>query len=119
MGPSGSGKSTLLAVLSGRASYGRVDGSLLVCGRPSEDMSFLNHVTGFVPQDDILHGELTVEENVFYQAALRLSARTPHASVLTRTQEAVADLNLNGVKHARVGTTEKRGVSGGQRKRVS
>lgn len=119
MGPSGSGKSTLLAVLSGRASYGRVVGQLLVCNREAGDLRFLQRVTGYVPQDDILHGELTVRENVRCQAALRLPAGTNDVEIDKRVQEVVADLNLKAIQHERVGTPEKRGVSGGQRKRVS
>jgi len=119
MGPSGSGKSTLLAVLSGRSSYGRVGGRLLVAGKASDDLRLLKHVTGFVPQDDILHGELTAEENIYFQAALRLPVDTSFKDIGRRVAATARDLNLTGVLQSRVGTQEKRGVSGGQRKRVS
>lgn len=119
MGPSGSGKSTLLAVLSGRASYGRVDGHLLVSGHQADDLRFLRNVTGFVPQDDVLHGELTVQENIRFQAALRLPARTSDVQVDASVRQVVTDLNLASIISSRVGTPERRGVSGGQRKRVS
>lgn len=119
MGPSGSGKSTLLAVLSGRASYGRVGGRLLVSGRPTDDLRFLQHVTGFVPQDDVLHGELTVEENVRFQAALRLPEGTSDEQLNVQVAQVAKDLQLSSILGARVGTPERRGVSGGQRKRVS
>lgn len=119
MGPSGSGKSTLLAVLSGRASYGRVSGSLLVAGQPADDLRFLQKVTGFVPQDDVLHGELTAEENIRFQAALRLPAGTTHEDIEDHVARVAKDLNLEGIMKARVGTPELRGVSGGQRKRIS
>jgi ABC-type multidrug transport system ATPase subunit len=119
MGPSGSGKSTLLAVLSGRASYGFVQGTLRVSGREASDLSFLRHVTGFVPQDDVLHGELTVIENIYYQASLRLPNTKTSEEIATCIKETVNNLNLERIKDSRVGTAEKRGVSGGQRKRVS
>jgi len=119
MGPSGSGKSTLLAVLSGQACYGRVTGQLLVGGEPASDLGFLKHVTGFVPQDDVLHGELSVEDNVRFQASLRLPAGTPSRDVQLSVQQAAKDLNLSAILKARVGTPEQRGISGGQRKRVS
>jgi len=119
MGPSGSGKSTLLAVLSGRASYGRVSGTLLVAGQPADDLRFLQKVTGFVPQDDVLHGELTAEDNIRFQAALRLPAGTTHEEIEDQIGRVAKDLNLEGIMKARVGTPEFRGVSGGQRKRIS
>eukprot|EP00928_Gymnodinium_smaydae_P009120 TRINITY_DN13373_c0_g1_i2.p1 TRINITY_DN13373_c0_g1~~TRINITY_DN13373_c0_g1_i2.p1 ORF type:complete len:1098 (+),score=153.07 TRINITY_DN13373_c0_g1_i2:96-3296(+) len=119
MGPSGSGKTTLLAVLSGRASYGRVEGRLLVGGHSAEGLRMLRNVTGFVPQDDVLHGELTVIENIRFQAALRLPAGTTHEELTDVVTQVASDLNLVNVLHNRVGTPERRGVSGGQRKRVS
>ncbi|CAE7654414.1 ABCG25, partial [Symbiodinium sp. CCMP2592] len=119
MGPSGSGKTTLLGVLSGRASYGRVSGKLTVGGRPADDLRFLQNVTGFVPQDDVLHGELTVAENLRFQASLRLPAGRPREEVDACVTAVAKDLNLSSLLNARVGTPERRGVSGGQRKRVS
>jgi len=119
MGPSGSGKSTLLAVLSGRASYGTVDGQLLVGGRKADDLRFLQHVTGFVPQDDVLHGELTAGENIRFQAALRLPSGTSKEEIRKCVDQVAADLKLCNVMKERVGTPERRGISGGQRKRVS
>jgi len=79
----------------------------------------LQSVTGFVPQDDILHGELTVEENIRFQAALRLPADTPSEQIALSVAKVAADLNLGGIICSRIGTPERRGVSGGQRKRVS
>eukprot|EP00929_Paragymnodinium_shiwhaense_P036784 TRINITY_DN19684_c0_g1_i1.p1 TRINITY_DN19684_c0_g1~~TRINITY_DN19684_c0_g1_i1.p1 ORF type:complete len:1165 (+),score=190.46 TRINITY_DN19684_c0_g1_i1:56-3550(+) len=121
MGPSGSGKTTLLAVLSGRASYGRVEGKLLVGGRKTDSGSlrFLQNVTGFVPQDDVLLGELTVEENIRFQAALRLKDGTSPAEIDGHVKQVAKDLKLDAILDSRVGTPEARGVSGGQRKRVS
>jgi len=119
MGPSGSGKSTLLSVLSGRASYGKVTGTMKIGGQVAQDPRFLCHVTGFVPQDDILHGELTVEENVIFQAKLRLAATTSDEELQAIVTSVLEDLHLSAIHDARVGTPEHRGISGGQRKRVS
>jgi len=119
MGASGSGKSTLLAVLSGRAAYGRVSGKILVSGQQADDLRFLRSVTGYVPQDDVLHGELTVQENIRFQSALRLPSDTSDAQLEASVKEVATDLNLNAILSSRVGTPELRGVSGGQRKRVS
>lgn len=117
MGPSGSGKSTLLAVLSGRASYGETSGELLISGE--RDLAFARGITGFVPQDDIMHGELTVWQNIWFNAALRLPAGTPLTEIDRITQKVADDLQIGHVLQNRVGTPEKRGISGGQRKRVS
>lgn len=119
MGASGSGKTTLLAVLSGRASYGHIGGSVLVGGEPADDLRFLRHVTGFVPQDDVLHGDLTVEENIRFQAQLRLPSHMTASQIDQNVERVVKDLNLSKIVEERVGTTEHRGISGGQRKRVS
>lgn len=119
MGPSGSGKSTLLAVLSGQAFYGRVTGRFLINGKQADDLGFLRHVTGYVPQDDVLHGELTVEDNIRFQASLRLPAATNGSEVQSAVEQVTRDLNLSAIVKARVGTPEIRGISGGQRKRVS
>eukprot|EP00927_Polykrikos_kofoidii_P017061 TRINITY_DN17746_c0_g1_i1.p1 TRINITY_DN17746_c0_g1~~TRINITY_DN17746_c0_g1_i1.p1 ORF type:complete len:1173 (+),score=111.84 TRINITY_DN17746_c0_g1_i1:244-3519(+) len=119
MGASGSGKSTLLAAMSGRASYGRVTGHMRVGGHPADDLSFLSAVTGFVPQDDVVHGELTVIENIRFQALLRLSDTVTRAYIEEWLETLLSQLNLSDIKNCRVGTPEKRGVSGGQRKRVS
>eukprot|EP00405_Crypthecodinium_cohnii_P035959 CAMPEP_0206546060 /NCGR_PEP_ID=MMETSP0325_2-20121206/12486_1 /ASSEMBLY_ACC=CAM_ASM_000347 /TAXON_ID=2866 /ORGANISM="Crypthecodinium cohnii, Strain Seligo" /LENGTH=1144 /DNA_ID=CAMNT_0054045123 /DNA_START=389 /DNA_END=3823 /DNA_ORIENTATION=- len=119
MGASGSGKSTLLAVLSGSASYGKIDGTMKICGYDSTDPPNLQAVTGFVPQDDILHGELSVAENIRFQAKLRLPASSSEQPILESVDEVIEELNLSHIRHARVGTPEARGISGGQRKRVS
>lgn len=119
MGPSGSGKSTLLSVLSGQASYGKVEGSLSISGDESGDIRRMRSVTGFVPQDDILHGELTVRENIYFQAFLRLPVSTKYSECESEVDQVIEDLHLGTVADQRVGTVDRRGVSGGQRKRVS
>lgn len=65
MGPSGSGKSTLLTTLAGKAAYGTPTGDVYVNGRPGwlTEPRF-KHLVGFVPQDDIMMRDLTVEENI-------------------------------------------------------
>lgn len=119
MGPSGSGKTTLLAVLSGRASYGRVSGRLQVGGGSADDLRFLKYTTGFVPQDDVLLGELTVQENIHFQAVLRLPQGITAERVGEQVQRVAEDLKISHILKERVGTPDCRGVSGGQRKRVS
>lgn len=73
MGPSGSGKSSITNVLSGRAGYGVVTGSIIINNDPEgPTLHSLLNVSGYVPQDDVMHRNLTVFENVLFQAELRL-----------------------------------------------
>lgn len=121
MGPSGGGKTTFMNALCGRASYGTITGSLYVNNKPC-NMAQLSKVVGFVPQDDIMHPDLTVQQNILYNALLRLPAATvmrERHRVLEHAVHIVKVLRLDTVAHNLVGDPEKRGVSGGQRKRVN
>ncbi|KAL8197892.1 hypothetical protein R6Q57_030128, partial [Mikania cordata] len=74
MGPSGAGKTTLLSALTGKARGCTVNGSILINGQ-RESMNSYKKIIGFVPQDDIVHGDLTVEENLWFSARCRYSLR--------------------------------------------
>lgn len=108
MGPSGSGKTTFLNVLGGKAA-GEVIGTVLVNGIPMP-IGQTRQVTGFVPQDDIVHEDLTVRENLAYAAHLKL----PRDLADTHRRSAVIDdalemLQLKQIQHYRVGSVEKKG----------
>ncbi|KAL6748717.1 hypothetical protein V8C86DRAFT_1122712 [Haematococcus lacustris] len=118
MGPSGSGKTTFLNVLSGKA-HGAVSGTVFVNGA-SMPLRKMRHITGFVPQDDIVHEDLSVRENLSYAAHLRLPRDLADAHRRAAVIEDALDmLQLRHIQHYRVGSVEKRGISGGQRKRVN
>ena len=70
MGPSGAGKTTFLSALAGKAFGCLVTGSILINGR-NESIHSFKRIIGFVPQDDIVHGNLTVEENLWFSAQCR------------------------------------------------
>lgn len=70
MGPSGAGKTTFLSALAGKVTGCTVTGSILINGK-SEPMHSYKKIIGFVPQDDIVHGNLTVEENLRFSARCR------------------------------------------------
>lgn len=70
MGPSGAGKTTLLSALAGKAFGCLVTGSILINGR-NESIQSYKKIIGFVPQDDVVHGNLTVEENLWFSAQCR------------------------------------------------
>ena len=70
MGPSGAGKTTFLNALAGKAYSSITTGTILINGRP-DPINCYKKVIGFVPQDDIVHGNLTVEENLWFSARYR------------------------------------------------
>jgi len=114
MVPSGGGKTTFMNALCGRASYGNVTGSIKINGREGGVQDFPKLV-GFVPQDDIMHADLTVEQNIYYNAQLRLPRGTPEKDVIAHVSKVIAALGLERVSHIVVGDPEKRGISGGQK----
>ncbi|MEV6319167.1 FHA domain-containing protein [Streptomyces sp. NPDC051776] len=113
IGPSGSGKSTLLKALTG---YRPADqGDVLYDNRNLyKQFAELRQRIGLVPQDDILHKELTVRTALKYAAKLRFPADTTAAERDARIDEVLRELKLDIHKEKRVTS-----LSGGQRKRVS
>ncbi|CAN6461511.1 unnamed protein product [Victoria cruziana] len=118
MGPSGAGKTTLLNALAGKATGCTLTGVVLVNGK-MESIHSYKKIIGFVPQDDIVHGNLTVEENLWFSASCRLPVRLPKADKVLVLERVIESLGLQPVRDSLVGTVEKRGISGGQRKRVN
>jgi ABC-type multidrug transport system ATPase subunit/pSer/pThr/pTyr-binding forkhead associated (FHA) protein len=112
MGPSGCGKSTLLKALNGAAPP--TSGSVFVCGLElNQNYDFLKTQIGYVPQDDIVHRELTVEQSLWYSAKLRLQNLTEE-QINNKIDQVLNNLKINHIRHQLVGV-----ISGGQRKRVS
>lgn len=118
MGPSGAGKTSFLSAVLGNARGCTMSGSILVNGR-HDSIHAYKKIIGFVPQDDIVHGNLTVEENLRFSARCRLAADLPKADKVLVVERVIESLGLQGVRDSLVGTVEKRGISGGQRKRVN
>ena len=119
MGPSGGGKSTFLNALANRAPYGDVSGMVSLNGVAGETIGKYPRLVGFVPQDDIMHDDLTVYENLLYSARLRLPPTIPAAQQRAIVEDVLQILDLNHIRDVVVGSPEKRGVSGGQKKRVN
>ncbi len=113
IGPSGSGKSTLLKALTG---YRPADqGDVLYDNRNLyKQFAELRQRIGLVPQDDILHKELTVQKALRYAAKLRFPGDTAEAEREARIDEVLHELKLHVHKEKKVTS-----LSGGQRKRVS
>jgi len=117
MGGSGVGKSTLLNLLSGKLkpTHGKVkiNGYNVHSGSTS-----LTGIIGFVPQDDLLFEELTVFENLYYNAQLCFSDYTDD-QIIEKVNSVLFDLDLFEVKDLRVGNPLNKFISGGQRKRLN
>ena len=112
VGASGAGKSTLLRALNG---YDRADGWVLVNGDSLYRHADLYRAAiGYVPQDDIIHRELTVEKVLRYSAQLRLPPDTSREEIDQRIKEVLQQVEMVGQRSQTVSS-----LSGGQRKRVS
>jgi ABC-type multidrug transport system ATPase subunit/pSer/pThr/pTyr-binding forkhead associated (FHA) protein len=113
IGPSGSGKSTLLKALTGYRPANQ--GEVLYDNRNLyKQFAELRQRIGLVPQDDILHKELTVKKALKYAAKLRFPADTTAQERDARIDEVLRELKLDIHKDKKVTS-----LSGGQRKRVS
>lgn len=113
LGPSGAGKSTLLNALSGFQPA--TGGQVLLNGTSLyESYDMYRNAIGYVPQDDIIHRELTVERSLAYTAQLRLPSDTSPAQIEQQVTSVIETLGLSHVRK-----TPVLNLSGGQRKRVS
>jgi len=118
MGPSGAGKTTLMNALNGYTPP--TSGIVRFSGRDLyANYSQFQGVIGYVPQDDIMHGELTVGQALYYTARLRLPADTSDEEIAARVRKVIAQLGLEGTETVLIGSPQKKGISGGQRKRVN
>lgn len=117
LGPSGSGKSTLLNALAGRLHGHGLTGTILA--NASKLTKPVLRRTGFVTQDDILYPHLTVRETLVFCAMLRLPRTAPRVAKIAAAESAIAELGLGKCEHTIIGNSFIRGVSGGERKRVS
>ena len=122
MGPSGAGKSTLLDILSARKRAGRVTGEVLVDGAPRPPDFAARAV--YVPQGDGFLPAMTVRETADYHAALLLPGRWGRAARNARVSQVLAAMGLSHAGDTLVGGLlpggiTLRGVSGGERKRLS
>ncbi|MGW8974033.1 FHA domain-containing protein [Streptomyces platensis] len=113
IGPSGSGKSTLLKALTGYRPANQ--GDVLYDNRNLyKQFAELRQRIGLVPQDDILHKELTVQKALRYAAKLRFPGDTAESEREARIDEVLRELKLDIHKDKKITS-----LSGGQRKRVS
>ncbi|KAK1311990.1 ABC transporter G family member 6 [Acorus calamus] len=118
LGASGSGKSTLIDALANRISHESLKGSITLNGEPLESR-MLKVISAYVMQDDLLYPMLTVEETLMFSAEFRLPRSLPKAEKKKRVQTLIERLGLQSAANTIIGDEGHRGVSGGERRRVS
>jgi len=113
MGPSGCGKSTLLKAMNG--SEPATSGTVKLNGLDLyAEYDSLKPQIGYVPQEDIVHGGLSVHDALYYAARLRLPEDLERFEIERRIDSVMGQLHINAIRNSLVRT-----ISGGERKRVS
>lgn len=120
MGSSGAGKTTLLDVLAGTNFGGTVEGDVLVNGQPRRRSEFAK-LSCYVMQRDVLLASSTVREAVAFAADLKLPWELGRAAKAAAVDSLLEELDLTGCKDQLIGDEllNMKGISGGQRRRVS
>jgi len=117
MGASGAGKSTLLSVLNGTNEP--FDGEVLINGASiHKEKEKIKGLIGYVSQDDLLIEELTVFENLYFNAKLCFD-NLPEDEIVARVDSTLKSLGLNEIRDIQVGSPLNKKISGGQRKRLN
>lgn len=119
IGGSGVGKSTTLSILNGTLKP--QSGEVLINGYNLYDENEREHlkgVIGFVPQDDLLIEELTVYQNLWFNAKMCLN-NLPESKLIEVVERTLTDFDLQETRDLKVGNPLKKVISGGQRKRVN
>ncbi|XP_066574197.1 broad substrate specificity ATP-binding cassette transporter ABCG2 [Amia ocellicauda] len=117
LGATGSGKSSFLDVLAARKDPSGLSGEVLIDGAPQPPN--FKCISGYVVQDDVVMGTLTVRENFQFSAALRLPSSVSEKEKQHKVNQVIKELGLTKVADSRVGNQMIRGISGGERKRTN
>ena len=118
MGPSGCGKTTLLNIISRRLKSDSITGTQLLSGS-TFDSATLRAISTYVKQEDHLIGSLTVRETIDFAAKLALPGNVTAKERRKRTENMLKDFGLFNVKDNKIGTPLQRGISGGEKRRVT
>ena len=118
-GDLGAGKTTLIEILAGKSKIGHTTGSVTFPASSSAYPPSSTPLIGFVPQQDVLPPMLTVYEALLFAAHLRLPESLPESEKMARVDDVIEKLGLGAVRDVRIGDGEKRGISGGEMRRVS
>ncbi|XP_065873715.1 ABC transporter G family member STR2-like [Euphorbia lathyris] len=117
MGPSGAGKSTLLDGLAGRIASGSLKGRVSFDGTEMSP-SLIKRTSAYIMQEDRLFPMLTVYETLMFAADFRLGPISTTDKV-HRVEKLIEQLGLSSARNTYIGDEGTRGVSGGERRRVS
>ena len=118
MGPSGAGKTALLECLTGH--HPPTKGKIYLNGRSlHQHWDEFRHLMGYVPQEDVMHRDITVYEALYYAAKLRLPRDLPDAQIIETVERVLTRMGLAHIRDSIIGDERVRGISGGQRKRVN
>ncbi|MEY4926920.1 MAG: hypothetical protein RI894_1356, partial [Bacteroidota bacterium] len=122
MGPSGCGKSTLLKCMNGDSPATK--GQVFIEGLELNTANFelLKRNIGYVPQDDIVHRELSINDTLYYAAKLRMAEDVSDAEISKRISDVLKTLNIREstpLEDAKLRNKPLSALSGGQRKRIS
>lgn len=117
MGATGSGKSSFLDVLAARKDPSGLSGEVLIDGAPQPPN--FKCLSGYVVQDDVVMGTLTVRENLTFSAVLRLPSSISREEKEEKVERVIQELGLSKVANSKVGTQLIRGISGGEKKRTN
>ncbi|MED6168444.1 ATP-binding cassette sub- G member 1 [Stylosanthes scabra] len=118
LGASGSGKSTLIDALANRIAKGSLKGTVALNGE-ALDSRLLKVISAYVMQDDLLFPMLTVEETLMFAAEFRLPRTLSKSKKKARVQALIDQLGIRNAAKTVIGDEGHRGVSGGERRRVS
>ncbi|KAH9147204.1 hypothetical protein AeRB84_009126, partial [Aphanomyces euteiches] len=118
LGPSGSGKTTLLDILADRRASGFISGKVTVNGKRRDSTTF-RLMASYVAQDDSLLGSFSVLETLRYAAQLSVASIVSSFETEQRVQAAIDDMGLRSCQDTLVGDIFRKGLSGGQRRRLS
>lgn len=118
MGASGAGKTSLLNVLAGETAKGQVSGEILLNGKAVTPLT-VKKVSEFVFQDDLIFDTMTVREAIWMSAKLRLPERVKGDERRQRVADLIKLLHLEKCQDTVIGSPDKKGISGGERKRCS
>uniref|UniRef100_A0A0D9VSN0 ABC transporter domain-containing protein n=1 Tax=Leersia perrieri TaxID=77586 RepID=A0A0D9VSN0_9ORYZ len=120
LGASGSGKTTLIDALAGRIHRQSLTGAVTLNGEALDGrLGLLKAISAYVMQDDLLYPMLTVAETLMYAAEFRLPRSLPASRKASRVKALIDQLGLRAAADTIIGDEGHRGVSGGERRRVS
>lgn len=121
LGASGSGKSTLIDALAGGIRKESLQGCVTLNGERVDEGTgqIMKVISAYVRQDDLLFPMLTVEETLMFSAEFRLPRSLSKSMKKTRVQALMEQLGLCAVAKTIIGDEVHRGISGGERRRVS